>query len=180
MSTENTVPAQDELTESEYVDVVRSSIDMIESTSSTLMMIKNMAAKAQSISKDSDFIEDWLVPLLEKQNEVISKLSSLIASSHIQLSDTIDSIQESRQPHDIIQFVGDYLSQLANELSVVSPEALKDDSDTVAIPKSNFIKSISIMQAMGAALGSAGYQFAVQEVQTTETVEPATEQPKME
>jgi len=178
MSTENTAPTVDEDTESDYVDVVTSSIDMIQNAAATLAMIKDMSTKAKSISKDSDFVQDWLVPLLEKQNEVISKLSSLIAASHIQLSDNIESIQEVSQPQDIIQFVGDYLGQLANELSVVPPEALKDESETVTMPKSNFIKAISIMQAMGAALASAGYEFTTQEVQPAEAAEPVTEQPK--
>lgn len=180
MSTENTAPVVDEDTESDYVDVVTSSVDLIQSAAATLTMIKDMSTKAQSISKDSDFVQDWLVPLLEKQNEVISKLSSLIASSHIQLSDGIESIQEGNQSQDIIQFVGDYLGQLANELSVVPPEALNDTSETVTIPKSNFIKAISIMQAMGAALASAGYEFATQEAKPSDAADPVTEQPKVE
>jgi hypothetical protein len=139
---------------------------------STQSMLTNMGGKAKDISKDSDFVQDWLVPVLENQNRIIAELTRIIMSSHFELTSNIDEIQEAASsPDGVIATIAQYIQQLAIELSAVPPEEINGPNTTVSIPKDNFLRAISILQAIGGIIVSSGYG----ELLETAEQEPAQE-----
>lgn len=142
----------------EEVSVIDRVIALTNSLTLSGQTIRNMSSSAKDISKDSDFVQDWLVPIIESQNKAIEELSAIVLSSHVQTTNMIDDIgEQGTNADEVIIAISQYIQQIAVELSVVPMDEINGTGTTVTMPKENFINSIRLLQSIGQILVSSGY-----------------------